>query len=171
MLQTPRLTLVPHAPEHFEEYAAFWGKDAGPFMRTLAPMRPDDAWTRLLRHHGHWAAFGYGPMLGFDADGALVAEAGFADFKRGIGGHFDGVPEGMWKIDAGVQNRGLASEAMAAIIAWFDAHRPERRTVCLIDPANAASLKVAGRLGYVPFGDAVYRDTAMTLLERTTSSS
>lgn len=59
MLTTDRLTLVPHRPEHFDAYAAFWGKDPGHFLRSLAPMHPADAWTRLLRHFGHWTAFGY----------------------------------------------------------------------------------------------------------------
>ena len=85
MLTTERLTLVPHQPEHFDAYADFWGKDPGHFLRSLAPMHPADAWTRLLRHFGHWTAFGYGPFLCFDRDGRLVAEAGYADFRRGVG--------------------------------------------------------------------------------------
>jgi RimJ/RimL family protein N-acetyltransferase len=166
MLTTARLTLVPHRPEHFPEYAAFWGKDPGHFLRSLAPMRPEDAWTRLLRHYGHWTAFGYGPFLGFDAAGELVAEVGFADFRRNLGPKFDGVPEGMWKVDLAQQGKGLAGEAMMEIAHWFDATRAPKRCVCMIDPAYIASIKVAGRIGFTEFERTTYRDSPIVLLER-----
>ena len=166
MLRTARLTLVPHQPSHFDAYAAFWGKDPGHFLRGLAPMRPEDAWTRLLRHFGHWTAFGYGPFLGFDENGVLVAEAGFADFRRGVGPGFDGVPEAMWKVDIDRQSKGLATEAMAAIATWFDARTETPRTVCMIDPENTASIRVAGRLGFAAFDRRLYRDNEVVLFER-----
>jgi hypothetical protein len=69
MLTTERLTLVPHKPEHFEAYAEFWSKDPGHFLRSLAPMRPEVGWSRLLRNFGHWEHFGWGALLGFDHTG------------------------------------------------------------------------------------------------------
>jgi RimJ/RimL family protein N-acetyltransferase len=166
MLTTERLTLLPHKPEHFKDYAQFWGKDPGHFLRSLAPMHPADAWTRLLRHFGHWTAFGYGPFLCFDASGELVAEAGYADFRRGLGRRFDEAPEGMWKVDLAAQGRGYASEAMAAITGWFDATGLASRTVCMIDPANDASIRVAARLGFRDFDTVDYRGSPVTLYER-----
>jgi RimJ/RimL family protein N-acetyltransferase len=166
MLTTERLTLVPHRPEHFDAYASFWGKDPGHFLRSLAPMHPADAWTRLLRHFGHWTAFGYGPFLCFDGDGGLVAEAGYADFHRGLGQRFDGAPEGMWKVDLETHGKGLATEAMAAITTWFDATQTAPRTVCMIDPANEPSIRVAHRLGFREFDRTDYRDAPVILYER-----
>lgn len=166
MLTTARLKLVPHAPEHFAAYAEFWGKDPGHFLRSLAPMHPADAWTRLLRHYGHWTAFGYGPMLCFDADDKLVAEAGYADFRRGVGPQFDGVPEGMWKVDLVEQGKGYATEVMTAITQWFDAMHKPPRSVCMIDPANIASIKVAERIGFIEFERTTYRDSPIVLFER-----
>lgn len=166
MLSTERLTLVPHRPEHFDAYAEFWSKDPGHFLRSLAPMHPSDAWTRLLKHYGHWDAFGYGPFLGFNAAGTLVIEAGYEDFRRGVGPHFDGVPEGMWKVDLAAQGKGYATEVMAAITQWFDtAHKPPR-TVCMIDPANEASIRVANRLGFTEFAQTSFRDSPVNLYER-----
>lgn len=166
MLSTVRLTLVPHRPEHFDAYAEFWSKDPGHFLRSLAPMHPSDAWTRLLKHYGHWDAFGYGPFLGFNAAGTLVIEAGYEDFRRGVGPHFDGVPEGMWKVDLAAQGKGYATEVMAAITQWFDtAHKPPR-TVCMIDPANEASIRVANRLGFTEFAQTSFRDSPVNLYER-----
>lgn len=166
MLTTERLTLVPHEPKHFDAYAEFWGKDPGHFLRSLAPMHPADAWTRLLRHYGHWTAFGYGPFLCFNADNKLVAEAGYADFRRGVGAHFDGVPEGMWKVDLAAQGKGYATEAMAAITQWFDTTHKPPRTVCMIDPANEPSIRVATRLGFTEFTRTAYRDAPIVLFER-----
>lgn len=166
MLTTGRLTLVPHRPEHFDAYAEFWSKDPGHFLRSLAPMHPADAWTRLLRHFGQWTAFGWGPFLCFNAEGNLVAEAGYADFRRGVGAHFDGVPEGMWKVDLAAQGNGYATEVMAAITAWFDTTHNTPRTVCMIEPANEPSIRVATRLGFREFDRASYRDAPVNLYER-----
>lgn len=166
MLTTERLTLVPHAPEHFEAYAEFWGKDPGHFLRSLAPMRREDAWARLLRNYGHWTHYAWGPFLGFDQSGMLVVDAGYADCRRGLGPRFDGLPEGMWKVDLDAQGWGLATEAMAAITSWFDAaHRPER-TVCMIDPDNLVSIRVAQKLGFTEFERATYKDVPIVLFER-----
>ena len=166
MLRTERLTLVPPRPAHFDAYAAFWGKDPGHFLRSLAPMHPADAWTRLLRHYGHWTAFGYGPFLCFDENNVLVAEAGYADFRRGVGARFDGVPEGMWKVDLDIQGQGYATEAMRAITQWFDATQSAPRTVCMIDPANDPSIRLARRLGFAEFARTGYRDSPVVLFER-----
>ena len=166
MLKTARLTLVPHDPTHFEVYAAMWAKEPGHFLRSMAPMRPEDAWSRLLRFAGHWATLGYGLFLGFDSSGRLVGEAGFADFHRGLGSRFDGVPEGMWKIETDVQGHGFASEAMAAISVWLDETHDLPRTVAMIDPGNAASIRVATKLGFIEMERTVYRDAPILLLER-----
>ncbi len=166
MLTTERLTLVPHRPEHFEAYAEFWSKDPGHFLRSLAPMHPADAWTRLLRHFGQWTAFGWGPFLCFDSAGTLVAEAGYAEFRRGVGPQFDGVPEGMWKVDLAAQGKGYATEVMATITDWFDSSQSAPRTVCMIEPGNDASIRVATRLGFREFDSADYRGSLVTLYER-----
>jgi len=166
MLSTERLTLVPHRPEHFEAYAEFWSKDPGHFLRSLAPMHPADAWTRLLRHFGQWTAFGWGPFLCFDSAGTLVAEAGYAEFRRGVGPQFDGVPEGMWKVDLAAQGKGYATEVMATITDWFDSSQSAPRTVCMIEPGNDASIRVATRLGFREFDSADYRGSLVTLYER-----
>lgn len=166
MLTTSRLRLVPHRPKHFDAYAEFWSKDPGHFLRSLAPMHPADAWTRLLKHYGHWTAFGYGPFLGFDHSGKLVIEAGYEDFRRGVGEHFDGVPEGMWKVDLDAQGKGYATEVMSAITHWFDAAHNFPRTVCMIDPANEPSIRVANRLGFAEFAQTGYRDAPVNLYER-----
>jgi RimJ/RimL family protein N-acetyltransferase len=131
------------------------------------PMRSEESWSQLLRQIGHWGALGYGVFaIEEKASGALVGETGFADFRRGLGPHFDVCPEATWAVVPEAQRRGLAGEAAAAAAAWLDAQRRFERSVCLIHERNLASLKVAVGLGYRPFAAVTYRGYPARLLER-----
>nr|UCK92106.1 hypothetical protein [Citrobacter freundii] len=44
--------------------------------------------------------------------------------------------------------------------------RAPARTVCLINPDNAASLRIADRFGYRAFGNCLYKDAPCIMLER-----
>ena len=61
-------------------------------------------------------------------------------------------------------NSGYAHEAVSAALAWSD--QRFARTVCIIDPENTPSLKLADRLGYREFSRAVFKDAPIILLER-----
>jgi RimJ/RimL family protein N-acetyltransferase len=50
------------------------------------------------------------------------------------------------------------------MFAWADPRLP--RTVCIIDSANAPSLRLAEKLGYRPVTEARYRDATTLLFER-----
>lgn len=173
MIETKRLLLRPHRLSDFPGYAALWAgapPGAGPPAHRRSPLGhlgEEDAWARLLRFIGHWHALGYGPLLAIEREsGSIVAELGLAQFRRGIAPGFDGAPEAMWKVDDRRQGRGLATEAMHATLRWFDAQRPETRSVCMIHDTNAASIHVAERLGFLPFARAVHRGGAVLLFER-----
>jgi len=62
--------------------------------------------------------------------------------------------------------QGYAGEAVAAALAWGDAWFKGPRTVCMIDPDNAASLRVAARAGYAEYARTDYRDSPIVLLQR-----
>ena len=89
--------------------------------------------------------------------GRFVGEAGLAHFRRQLGASFDAVPEGSWTIARWAQNRGYATEAAAAALAWMEGRFGTTRTVCMIHVQNAASLQVARKLGYEPTGECMYR--------------
>lgn len=57
------------------------------------------------------------------------------------------------------QGRGLASEAVGAMVDWLLAHSPAQRVVAVADTRNAASLRLLQRLGLRPFATlpAVFR--------------
>ena len=63
----------------------------------------------------------------------------------------EGYPETGWAFTPDAWGRGYATEAMIAVLDWADhvARIPETR--CIIDPGNAASHRVAAKLGYVQF--------------------
>jgi RimJ/RimL family protein N-acetyltransferase len=131
------------------------------------PMTPEESWARLLRHAGQWALRGCGIFAVEEKEtGELVGEAGFADFRRGLGADFDPFPEASWTIRPDRQGRGYATEAAGAALAWLAGTRGEAHTVCLIHTDNIASHRVAAKLGYTPFRTLDYRGYPAQLLRR-----
>lgn len=167
MIETSRLRLRPHALEDFEAWYAIFS-DRALFQFIAAPqLSREDGWNRLLRYAGHWSLFGYGMFAVFDkATDTLVGDVGLADFHRGLGERFDGIPEASWIIARAAQGRGLAAEAVAACHGWIDRTHAPTRTVCLINPDNAPSLRIADRFGYRAFGNCLYKDAPCVMLER-----
>jgi RimJ/RimL family protein N-acetyltransferase len=60
------------------------------------------------------------------------------------------------------QGRGLATEAVGAMVGWLLAHSPAQRVVAVADTRNLASLRLLQRLGLRPFATlpAVFRGQA-----------
>jgi RimJ/RimL family protein N-acetyltransferase len=113
------------------------------------PFNEEETWARMLRHVGHWALLGYGYWVIEDKlTGEFLGEAGFADFHRVTEppGVVD-LPEAGWAFRAEAHGYGCASEAVAAIVAWADAHF-HTSTACMIDQQNLASIRVAEKNGY-----------------------
>lgn len=144
-----------------------WGDPAITRYIGGRPSAPDEAWARLLRYIGHWSALGFGYWAVEEkASGAFVGELGFADFKRAGLASFRDKPELGWVIVADRQGRGYASEALAAAVAWGDRHLNVAETVAMIDPGNAASLRLAAKLGYREYARADYKGAPSILLSR-----
>ncbi|CUS43155.1 hypothetical protein MGWOODY_Smn3316 [hydrothermal vent metagenome] len=59
---------------------------------------------------------------------------------------------------------------MAAAHDWIDRNSAPARTVCIINPENTASLRLAGKLGYCEFDRASYKDRVCVMLARTAST-
>jgi len=130
---------------------------------------PDDVWMRLLRYGGLWALLGYGYWtIRETATGRFVGELGFADFHRVLSPGFDGAPEVGWTLSGWAQGRGMASEAVTAVLGWADA-QGWKRTACMIVPANTTSLRLAGRHGYTPYAETDFKGKPVILLERLAS--
>ncbi len=165
-IATERLVLRPHRPDDLDGYAPLWlPPTEGPAR--VPVLDREGAWARLLRLVGHRAVFGFAPWLVTDAaSGAILGEAGFARFERGLGPGFDDAAEAMWTLRPEHHGRGLAREAMAAAVADLDGRSVASRSVCMIEPDNAASLALAARLGYRRYGAAERHGRAIDLFER-----
>lgn len=166
-LRTERLILRRHGASDLEEVAALWADPGVTEHIGGRPLSREEAWRNIQRYAGHWALFGWGYWTIRDrATDAFLGEAGLMDSRRDTRPSFEGTPEAGWALAPQAQGRGYAREAVAAVLAWADA-RGMGRTMCMIDPANAPSIRLAGRLGYRPLAEATYRDAPTLLFERT----
>ena len=123
--------------------------------RFLGPLAPDtrNQADRMLRNAGCWSLYGYGSFVVRRKDeDRIIGTCGIFHSWRGFGQGMDDVPEAGWIIHREAWGQGLAGEAMRAIIGWFDkAHGPQR-IACMIEDGNAASERVAARLGFLHYG-------------------
>lgn len=166
-VETDRLVLRVLRLDDFDDYFAVAADPETFRYSQRGAMTSDEAWTRLLRHVGHWAVMGWGLFaIEEKATGRFVGEAGLGDFRRGLGEDFDGVPEAGCTIARWAQGLGYATEAMEAALAWIDANLGAPRTVCLVNARNTASLRVAEKVGYERFGLRSYRGYDAVLFER-----
>jgi RimJ/RimL family protein N-acetyltransferase len=151
-IETARLVLAGHGAADFEDVAAMWADPA--VVRFIRPASDrHESWMRVLSYAGCWKVLGYGYWAVREkATGRYAGDLGFADLHRGVEPSIDGVPEAGWVFNTWAHGQGLASEALAAALGWLDTHTRYDTSVCLIDPENAASLRLAGRFG---FGEAL----------------
>lgn len=166
-IETERLVLRPPTPADFTPLREM-ARDTAMFLYSeRGPMRPDEAWSLLLRHIGCWTALGYGLFSVLDkCSGRMVGQVGASDFRRGLGEDFDGHPEISWSIAAGWRGRGLATEACRASLDWLDREIGAARSVCLINGGNAASIRVAEKAGFAPWRSCAYRGYVAALFAR-----
>jgi RimJ/RimL family protein N-acetyltransferase len=165
VLETPRLTLRGHRVSDLGDSLALWSDPE--VVRHIGgkPSGREDVWARVLRYIGHWAVAGYGFWhVRERATDRFVGEAGLADFQRDLAVSFDGAPEVGWALAPWSHGKGYATEAMTAVLAWSTAAHP--RTVCIIDPGNVASLRVAAKLGYREIARADYKAAEVIVFER-----
>ncbi|UBV45421.1 GNAT family N-acetyltransferase (plasmid) [Deinococcus taeanensis] len=152
VLHTERLLLRGHQESDLDDCAALWSDPDVTRYTTGAPLTRQEVWTRLLRHPGHWALFGFGYWLAFErTSGRFVGEVGTARFKRDLltgRPALDAVPEAGWVLMPWCHGQGFASEAVRAVLDWRDTALGPGRTFCIIQPENAPSLRLAARVGF-----------------------
>jgi RimJ/RimL family protein N-acetyltransferase len=165
VLHTNRLTLRGHTPADLDAVAAMWA-DSVVTHYIGGPLTREDAWARLLRYSGHWTLLGHGFWLIEEtATGRYAGDAGFGSLERELHPRFE-YPEHGWVLAQWAQGRGYATEAGQAMIAWARSHFGPTPLECLISPENAASLRVADKLGYREYARATYKGHLSVLLRR-----
>jgi len=97
----------------------------------------------------------------------VIGNAGVFHSYRGLGPDFDDSPEAGWILAHDQVGQGLGREAMDAALAWFKCEHGAQRIVCMTAPENAASIRLAGKLGFTHMRDAALSDgEAVSLFER-----
>ena len=147
-LETERLRLRMFRETDLDAYAAM---SADPeVMRYLGagePLTRADAWRQMAMLIGHWQLRGYGPWAVEErASGALVGRIGL--FNP------DGWPglECIWTLARGAWGKGYATEGARRALEYAFTELGQPRVISLIRPGNAASVRVAERIGERPEG-------------------
>lgn len=140
-LNTSRLHLRPPVAEDFEAYAQICADPK--VMKYLGgPMDRLAAWRHLATLVGHWHLRGYGVFAVLDkTTGELLGRVGYI--------HPEGYPgfEVGWTLARSAWGRGYATEAAGACIDHAFSSMGRDEVISLIEPGNAASEKVAQRMG------------------------
>jgi RimJ/RimL family protein N-acetyltransferase len=142
-LETDRLTLRMLRESDFDAYAEMCA-DAE-VMRHIGDGRPLDrpmAWRNLAQMVGHWSLRGYGLWAAAErSSGTFVGRIGFWNP--------DGWPgfELGWMLHRSFWGRGYATEGARAALAYAFTELYRPHVISLIHPDNAASIRVAERLG------------------------
>jgi RimJ/RimL family protein N-acetyltransferase len=167
VLETERLLLRPHRlSDHTQRCEMTSDPETMRFVGGQ-PQSAEENWSRILRYAGHWALFGYGLFAVEEkASGRLAGEVGLMHFRRGLGDDFDPFPEGAWILARWAEGRGYASEAIEAVIGWHEEMHGDGRQVCIIAPDNLPSLRLAAKLGFLPYREAPYHGNEVILHAR-----
>lgn len=170
-LTTARLELRPPVASDFHRSFAIASEPET--ARYLGPpMSAAEHFLRFSRSAGSWLLYGYGVFV-IRSRGAedVIGTCGIFHGWRDLGSDFDDQPEAGWVLRGDQHGRGIGYEAMSAVLDWFDgAHR--RRIVCMIDPGNAPSIKLAKKLGFQQLRDvSLPTGEQMRLLEREPGAS
>ncbi|HWK41943.1 MAG TPA: GNAT family N-acetyltransferase [Croceibacterium sp.] len=167
LLVTERLELsLPHKDDVWAMHAIASHPETGRFLGSSSDRT--DHFMRFSRSAGSWLLYGYGSfMVRERGSDELIGSCGVFHTYRGLGVDFDDKPEAGWILRHDRGGRGLASEAMTAVLAWFEQEHGSQPIVCLIAEGNGASLALAGKLGFTPMRSAMMPDReAARLLER-----
>lgn len=168
VLETPRLRLRAQVAADLDPACRLWSDPAVYRFIGGQPRSREDVWRRILANAGSWSLLGFGSWAVEDREGGgYLGVAGLLDAQRAL--HppsASGAIEAGWAISPAAHGRGLAQEAMGAVLEWADRMIPQRHLVCMIAPENAPSIRLAERLGFREYARTTYGGEATVLFER-----
>lgn len=140
IIETSRLRLRPFRADDLADVTRL---DADPAVIRYkhAPRAPAESWRSLAAHIGHWVLRGYGMWAADLRDGRF---AGWIGLHHPV--DWPDVEVG-WTIEPALWGQGLAPEGARAALDWAEATLGRRDLISIIHPHNAASLRVAEKLG------------------------
>jgi RimJ/RimL family protein N-acetyltransferase len=149
ILRSSRLTLRRfYAADHPHLLALASDPEVMRHMQEGPPPSPGEVWQRISVALGQWGLRGYGMMAAEDKDG-FVGRVGFW--------HPYQQPEPLlvYALAKHAWGRGYATEAVGLICEWMFARHRLPRLLSHIAPENAASARVAFKLGATRQGTSV----------------
>jgi RimJ/RimL family protein N-acetyltransferase len=141
-IDTPRLRLRQFREDDLDAYARITSDPE--VMRYVggAALSRDEAWRSLGYLLGHWLIRGFGLWAAEEkATGALVGRIGLYQPEG-----WPGLEVG-WLVDRPRWGEGFASEGGAAALRHAFERLAAQRVISVIEPGNAASIRVAEKLG------------------------
>ena len=150
VLKTARLLLREPRLADFEAVAAnamdpaAWANSGGSIMSER------EAWQRFHAAAGHWLLQGMGWWVVEEKELGAVGQVGV--FRRELGPDI----EIGWSIYRHHWNKGYASEAALATLEYAMSALGAERVVAYVAKGNAASMRVASKIGMHRQGEAVF---------------
>lgn len=142
-LATERLLLPPLTREHTPSLIGLYSDPEVAHYVGGDTLTPDTIPQQAARFADEWTDRGYGQSAVIDrATGAFLGRvglhywAGWNDIELG------------YVLASAAQHRGIAAEASRAWIDWARDSATIDSLIAVIDPRNAASIALAGRLGF-----------------------
>ena len=149
ILETKRLLLRDFRESDFPAFADFFASDRSSFY--TGPCDRPTAWRKFAIYPGHWALKGFGPWaLEEKETGVFVGLSGLWNPEGWP------EPEITWALMNGATGKGYASEAADRARRYAFETMGWTRIISCIAPENAASIRVATRLGAVCEGDVAF---------------
>ena len=142
-LETDRLIMRMFRDEDVEAYARIFGDpEVARYLGHGKPMERSEAWRSMVFHIGHWGLRGYGMWAVEEkASGALVGRVGFFYPEDWPGFELG------WGLGRAWWGKGYATESARRALAWAFTELGRDHVISAIIPENAASIRVAERLG------------------------
>jgi RimJ/RimL family protein N-acetyltransferase len=170
IIETARLRLREYRSADFDSLWASLSDEEVVRHLGTTPLSREESWRKMLSSAGLWAMLGYGYWIAErKEDGVFLGQIGFADFKRDMKPSIEASPEAGWVFARHAQGQGYANEALLATLAWADEALRGREIVAIIDPDNAASIRLAEKGGFSIREEAVYKDKPILLFRRPAS--
>ena len=141
-LETPRLRLRQFREDDLDAWARITSDPE--VMRYVggSALTREDAWRSLGYLLGHWKIRGFGLWAAEEKkSGALVGRIGLYQPEG-----WPGLEVG-WLVERARWGEGFASEGGAASLAYAFEALGAQRVISVIEPPNAASIRVAEKLG------------------------
>lgn len=140
-LETERLVLRGFSEADLQPLVSFYSNETtSKFVGGVS--EPWEVWRRMASYIGHWQLRGYGPFALEDK-----SSGNFAGYCGPWYPHGWPEPELGWGLMPEFQGRGLVVEAAKRCLSYVYDDLGWNTAISAIDPDNAASRRVAERLG------------------------